>query len=182
MAEKKVGRVQKYVDAIKGAQFAAGFVVGICLMFFGGKSFLSWSTSAPAVDFGQMHLVNMEGDTLAFSGTTKDYRLVYFWASWHKRCEKDLPKLAAACKELKAEGCTCIAISDENPKVIQSFHSAYKENLSFFHSPQVLRELGLKGIPTYYLLSPQNEILDAKTGIGHWEKASQRQKIKDFIQ
>lgn len=182
MTEKKITRVGKYVDAIKGGQFVIGFVLGLCIMFFSGKSFLSWSTTAPAIDFQQLELLDLEGKAQSFNQADSGYRLVYFWASWHKRCAKDLPKLVAACKEFKQYGCDCIAISDENPKVIEPIHATFKESLSFLQSPRALRELGLKGIPSYYLLSPKNEILDSKTGIAHWEKASQVQKIKDFIQ
>lgn len=182
MADKQVGRVQKYVNAIKGAQFVVGFVLGVCLMFFGGKNFLAWSTAAPLVNFQNLELESMQGDTLAFNEAGEGYRLVYFWASWHKRCAKDLPKLAAACEALKAEDCNCIAISDENQQVIEPFYASYKQSMTFFRSAEALRELGLKGIPSYYLLSPQNEILDSKTGIAHWEKTSQLQKIKDLLQ
>lgn len=182
MTEKKITRVGKYVDAIKGGQFVIGFVLGLCIMFFGGKSFLSWSTTAPALDFPQLEVVDMEGRGLSFQEPNQGYRLIYFWASWHKRCAKDLPRLAAACKEFKQQGCDCIAISDENPKVIETFHSSFKEHINFFHSPQAFFELGIKGLPSYYLLSPQNEILDSKTGIAHWEKPTQIQKIKDFLQ
>lgn len=181
MTEKPPGRVKKYVDAIKGAQFAAGFVLGICLMFFGGKSFLGWASAAPPLSFQELEVANMQDETFAFSEVATGYRLVYFWASWNKRSAQDLPNLAKACKELKSAGCNCIGISDESPKVIQSFHSAYQENIQILRSPKAFFEVGLKGLPTFYLLDSNGNILLSKTGLNHWEKPSQIQKIKILL-
>ncbi len=182
MTEKRIGRIRKYVEAIKGAQFATGFVLGVFLMFFAGKSLLSWSTAAPPINFQPLEVVSMQGDTLAFSEVASGYRLVYFWASWHKRSSKDLPRLYTACKELKAAGCGCIALSDENPKIIQGYYSSYQQHIAFFRSPKAFFEIGLKGLPSFYLLNAKGEILLSKTGSGHWDKPASIQKIKDLLQ
>jgi hypothetical protein len=143
------------------ARIPLGFLLGFCLVFFGGKAFLQRATQAPELRWEQLTLVNPEGESQDFTATAGQTRLVCFWV---RGSQPSLDALKALQPYCQSEKLNCYFVTDEPMLVLQSFARQQTAPLPLFRSRKRLFELGLSSVPSLYLLDEEGKVLMGKAG------------------
>lgn len=93
----------------------------------------------------------------------ESYLLIDFWATWCGPCIAAMPKLHDFHEHYKDSDFAIVSISvDENPERVHSFRDGWE--MPWYHahqkqSSEVIREMGIVGVPHYILLGPDRTVL-----------------------
>lgn len=116
-----------------------------------------------------------------------DHVLVNFWATWCAPCVLELPSLNKLKDRFEDNGLKVIAISLDKQRShdqIKAFllYRGIGDFAAYFdHSGMMERQLGLRGIPTSYLLDPNGNILTIFEGDADWDSPSARQYFRNVL-
>ncbi|MCC5908305.1 MAG: redoxin domain-containing protein [Balneolaceae bacterium] len=107
---------------------------------------------------------SLEGSgTLNLYELDEPYLLLDFWATWCGPCIAAMPKLHDLHEQYDSSEFAIISISvDENPERVHSFRNEWE--MPWYHAHQkqssnVIREMGIVGVPHYILLGPDRTVL-----------------------
>lgn len=84
-----------------------------------------------------------------------------FWATWCAPCRASLPHMDAMAKRFK-DKIVFLAVSSEKEKEVNQFLKINKYSNLLFGldiEKDLFSKFGVKSIPAYYLISPQNKVL-----------------------
>lgn len=87
--------------------------------------------------------------------------LLEFWATWCGPCRVSIPHLNEVYSKYKDKGLVVVGVSDEKPAVIRAFMEKVPMTYSVAtdESGTLLEKLGIRGIPTAFLVSKDGTIL-----------------------
>jgi len=93
-------------------------------------------------------------------------RLLFFWATWCMPCKKSLPEVLAFARE---RGVEVLAVTDEEPQVVESFLSAatapeFPATVLRDPKRRTHRAYGVSGTPTFVLVDGSGKVRSVSTG------------------
>jgi thiol-disulfide isomerase/thioredoxin len=140
------------------------------------ETFPSWDQDAAAVEalLPEAPLLARASaptdDLVAFRGILPgalagQRRLLAFWATWCKPCQRELPELTALAR---ARGVPLVAITDESAERVAEFFRSLAppaiENVAIDGARQLFAHYHVTGLPTVLLLSGDGSVESRTTG------------------
>ncbi|MCK4911496.1 MAG: TlpA family protein disulfide reductase [Thermodesulfovibrionales bacterium] len=126
----------------------------------------------PAVKIGQrapdIRLNALDGKSVSIPGDLKgDVVVMLFWAEGCSYCEKDMPNLEAAYKDLKGQGFEFVAVQVGGEAEVSTL-MLEKNGITFsmLHDPNsiVRKRFGIRAVPTMFFLDSQGRITEKILG------------------
>lgn len=106
----------------------------------------------------------LEVEPFRGGGTPSGKRILFFWATWCGPCKQSLPELLAFAE---AEGAEVLAITDEEPEILdaffQDFRSPFPKRVAIDPRRTSFQRYGVSGTPTFVLV-------DAEGVIRHYQR------------
>jgi thiol-disulfide isomerase/thioredoxin len=115
-----------------------------------------------ALPYNEFNLLE-GGGTINLHEIEESYLLVDFWATWCGPCIAAMPKLHELSERYEDSDFAILSISvDEDINRVHSFRNEWK--MPWYHghqkqSSQVIREMGIVGVPHYILIGPDRTVL-----------------------
>ena len=165
-----------------------------CLHFFGylfiALAFLPLagcenSTNAAAVGthVETMALKSLAGEPFTLPKKANNPVVMNIWATWCTPCVKELPGLIKLDKHQDVD---VVAVSiDADPAKVKEFLKANDfTDLSVAwdeNGTHVRQQLGLKGVPTSYILNQDKVVVGVEQGERAWDHPDMRDKINAYL-
>lgn len=115
-----------------------------------------------ALPYNEFNKLDGEGSINLYD-IEESYLLLDFWATWCGPCIAAIPKLHDLHEHYKDLDFAIVSISvDENPERVHSFRNDWE--MPWYHghqkqSSQIIREMGIVGVPHYILLGPNRTVI-----------------------
>lgn len=124
------------------------------------------------------------GDSTAFrdaqggSVSLRDFRgkvvVLNFWATWCPPCVREMPSLDRLQAELGGPAFEVVAVSTDRGAMdgLRAFYDQHGiEHLALYQDPGMAfaRAVGVKGLPTTYILDHDGTVLGTHTGYADWQ-------------
>jgi len=121
-------------------------------------------------DFGLVEHLN-EGplDLSAYRGSLV---LLNFWATWCEPCKLEMPSMETLYRRYQSEGLVVLAVNfREDPESVASFITEYPFTFPVAFDPQgkIGERLGVRALPTTYVISRAGQIIGSKVGTRYWD-------------
>ncbi len=145
----------------------------ICIAIFSiiiSQAFIRFSKKdeAPEIDFRSLLLIDEAQVPVDNSEFKNKTTLICFYASWCGDCRKEL-KTINEVKDKLLNDVSIVLITDDTPEKIKEFKMKNKYKFKVLKlQDQTLKELGIKFIPTLYVLNKQVETTFSKVGYINW--------------
>lgn len=110
------------------------------------------------LDNQSIDLKNYEGKTIFLN----------FWATWCKPCIFEMPSMKRVQDSLSKNGIVFLLASNESSDEIREFEKNYNYNFNYTKVVN-LEELGVQGLPTTYIISPEGKLVFSETGYRKWD-------------
>jgi len=127
----------------------------------------SLTRGSPIPDFS---LPDLESKAHAFRRNTADFTLLEFWNTNCGPCREEMPKLKALYDRLPRSRFDILGVtSDESEEVLKKYLAEFAITWPECREPEdgpVHRLMRIEGVPAYFLLSKNGEILDHWIGSG----------------
>ncbi|MEJ1994591.1 MAG: TlpA disulfide reductase family protein [Limibacillus sp.] len=112
--------------------------------------------------------------------------LVNFWATWCAPCVYEMPSLNRLQADLGDEGLTVMAVSVDRQglAVVQGFYEDYRlDALDIFLDPlgELATELGVKGLPTSFLLDKRGRVVGKLQGSLEWDIPEVKKLVRYYL-
>ena len=113
--------------------------------------------------------------------------LLNFWATWCAPCIRELPSLDRLQAAMGGDDFTVLAVNENRAgaKVAKPF----MEKLGLKHltlnvdrKMALARALGLRGMPTTYLIDRDGKVLGSLAGVAEWDEKDAKALIRYYIQ
>ena len=91
-----------------------------------------------------------------------------FWATWCKPCIFEMPSIKRVQDSLSKNGIVFLLASNESSDEIREFEKNYNYNFNYTKVVN-LEELGVQGLPTTYIISPEGKLVFSETGYRKWD-------------
>ena len=129
-------------------------------------------SKGPVVKIGErapdIRLSALDGTKVSIPGDLKgEVVVMLFWAEGCSYCEKDMPNIEAAYKDLKDQGLEFVAVQvggspDTSVRMLEQNGITF----SMLHDPRsiVRKKFGIKAVPTMFFLDSQGRITEKILG------------------
>jgi len=124
--------------------------------------------------------------------TLQDFRgrvvLLNFWATWCAPCVEEMPTLDALEADLKDEGLSVLAISQDRGGLdtVQPFlrDELEVQELGIYLDPKgrLAQAFGLRGMPTTYLIDARGRVVGGMEGPADWNAPEVKALVRHFLQ
>ncbi len=154
---------RRHADAAGGFRWYSDAMKKLILGVVIAGLFVVPAFSAPpaAPVFPDLRLVPVTGSKpVQLSSLRGRPVLIDFWATWCPPCRMELPELQKLYNEFGKRGFTVAAINvDRTPSAVPTFLKMMKLNLPVFRVDlRILRELGIRSLPTSVLLDADGRV------------------------
>jgi thiol-disulfide isomerase/thioredoxin len=146
----------------------AGLAIALVLAYY----FYQRLRLAPDVDFGSMKVTTLDGNPTSIAEIGSRKAIVCFAASWCGPCRKELSDLVRIKNDL--EGAEVVVIGDETPDRIRMFKSLGNFPFTFYRLESTFASVGIRSIPTTYLVNAKGKVKMKRTGVIDWMDQSTR--------
>ena len=129
-------------------------------------------SKGPAVKIGQrapdIRLMALDGKSVSIPGDLKgEVVVMLFWAEGCAYCEKDMPNIEAAYRDLKGQGMEFVAVQvGGSPETSARMLEDNGITFRMLHDPHsiVRKKFGIKAVPTMFFLDSQGRITEKILG------------------
>jgi thiol-disulfide isomerase/thioredoxin len=170
--------------------FLIAFTAGILTDLFGGQaptppSFHNFQVLDQLIPLPQESFTNEKGQEMKLSDLKGNVILLVFWATWCPSCVEETQALDRLSARLAGKKFKLLALShDHNPTAVEVFY-ALKEikNTPIYFDPggRMGRSLGIRGIPTAFLIDPQGQVVGRLEGKAPWESEEAIELINFYL-
>jgi peroxiredoxin len=136
---------------------------------------------APAINFNQLSLVDLEGQPVKFESFKGKKTVVCFSASWCGNCLEELRDINSVKAEHLAD-IDILVISDEPMEKIISFKNRTAYPFTFLKMNQSFNDISIHSIPTSYVLNTKQEIMKETVGYLDWKDPSTLEHLKKLME
>ena len=135
------------------------------------------------LDAKKLEVKSLDGDKFKITWRAQKPFVVNVWATWCAPCVKELPSLMAL--EEKGEFALLTIAIDSNPAVVKTF----LQQQGFTALPtvwdkngqKVREKLGLRGVPTTYILDENQRVVGVEQGERDWDHPDMIAKIRGYL-
>lgn len=120
---------------------------------------------APEINFQELQLSNISGQTVSITNATTDYVLVCFFGTWCGSCISEVPSLETLVAN--QTNISVWLVSDEQPERLSKFQQTHP-TLQILQLAKPLSEINIHTVPTAYLLNKSGDVLLKKVGEIDW--------------
>ena len=139
----------------------------------------SWSCNPNSLDWEELSVTDLQGQTVDLSEYKGKPILLNFWATWCGPCVGELPSMAQA-KAALGEDVVFLLISDEALPTLTAFQEKRVLPFHMFHLTSSLKLAGIFSIPQTYLVDREGKITDAYTGSHDWNSPKMLQHLREI--
>lgn len=130
--------------------------------------------------------VTLDGDSVSLRDYRGEVLLLNVWATWCPPCRREMPSLQAVHEEQGPEGLRVVGVSIDgrgSEDKIRDFLAEYGITYTILHDPEerVLRELGIFGIPTTYLVDRAGRVVQRWMGEADFGAPDIRRTIREAL-
>jgi peroxiredoxin len=126
----------------------------------------------PEMEAPEFRGVTIEGDAVKLSDFRGKYVLLDFWATGCGPCIENLPELKKVYSEFAGDSFEIIGIAEDDPAWLSQFvtdngigWSQITQNRQVDGQGTIIKDYGVTGIPTYFLIDPAGKVVDPALGI-----------------
>jgi thiol-disulfide isomerase/thioredoxin len=142
--------------------------IGLMFVFF----LVSLNILAAKADVSDIEFFDLEGNTVKLSDYQGKWVVVNYWATWCGPCRVEMPELSVFHEAHKDKDAIVLGVNYEETSIKKVNYFLEKNSIQF----PVVRPKGgadgrntafgpLKGLPTTYIISPQGELVAARSGM-----------------
>ena len=135
---------------------------------------------APAVNFTQLSLTDLNGQPVQFSSFKGKKTVVCFSASWCPNCRVELKDINQVKGELP--DVEILVISDEPLDVVNAFKEKMGYPFTFLKMNQSFNAIGINSIPVSYLFNINQEVKKESVGYLDWKDPSTLVHLKKIME
>lgn len=124
-------------------------------------------------------LIDAEGQKIPFSSFEDQVVFINFWATWCPPCVAEMPDIQGLYEEVDKSDVAFVMISlDDSFEKAKNFVERKEFDFPIYQLASPLPKVyESSAIPTTYVISPQGEIVVAKSGMAKYNT----RKFKDFL-
>lgn len=132
-------------------------------------------------------IVGVDGAPLQLASFAGQPLLVNFWATWCAPCIEELPSLARAAAALESDGVTVLLVSIDRGGAAKARpfleqHGAGDLPMGFDPKARLSREMGVRGLPTTFLISADQSRQWAFVGPYEWDAPAVLDDVRSRLQ
>jgi len=114
-------------------------------------------------------LKSLEGEALSFQPASERTHILYFWADWCPRCEDDFRLMEKLYQRWKTEPQAPVFLAidvGQSEEHVRNFVQRLKTSFPIYMDKEgkVARSLGVKGLPTYFIVDKHGTIRHVALG------------------
>jgi thiol-disulfide isomerase/thioredoxin len=125
----------------------------------------------PAMAATDAEFVDLSGKKVKLSDYRGKWVIVNYWATWCPPCVHEIPELAAFHEAHKDKDAVVLGVNHEDDETtkVKQFVEGYLVGYPVLRSNERLSNRtpfgALKGLPTTYMITPEGELVAARTGM-----------------
>jgi len=100
----------------------------------------------------------LNSKALTLEGLKGKIVVLEFWATWCGPCRKSVPHMIELNKKYAGQGVVFIGLTDELRDKVEPFAKEMKMDYAVGGGSQTLKQYGVEGIPTAFIIAPSGEI------------------------
>ena len=106
-----------------------------------------------------------------------------FWATWCAPCLAEMPSMASLYDQLSPEGLTIIALSDEDPQIIQGFleRSPYPFDVWLDPDSVLIQRFQVYQIPATLVVDSQGRLIARQLGARQWDSPEMIDRFRQLL-
>lgn len=140
----------------------------------------------PALPAPETRFLDAAGKEVALADFKGRVLLVNFWATWCAPCVQELPSLDRLQASLGGKDFTVLAINEDRQGAAAATPFLEKHGIKSLavHADRQMalaRALGLRGMPSTYLVDRSGNIVGSLTGVAEWDSAEAKALIRHYI-
>lgn len=170
-------------------------IIVLLVVAYLGLQRLGYLLSAPAISPGEVQtrtsfpidftLPDLQGQPIRLSDLHGGVVLLNFWATWCPPCRAEMPSMSALYQEYREKGLEILAISSDvgGKEIVAPFIARLGLTFPVLLDPHnvVSTQLGVRGIPTSYLLDKQGRVVGLEVGARNWNAAKMRRRLEQLL-
>lgn len=123
--------------------------------------FLYWFLQTPVVkqSFDGVECKDQQGKFISMKTLRGKYVLIDVYASWCIDCIRSAPQIKALSDSLLLDGWQVVGVTDDDSTHISKWSQKYQVQFPIWQLQQSYKVLGVTGIPTYFVLDPEGNVL-----------------------
>ncbi|QKI89458.1 TlpA disulfide reductase family protein [Thiomicrorhabdus xiamenensis] len=156
-------------------------------VFLASAVFIGFSTSVQAEESKEITFIDLDGNKSKLSDYRGKWVVVNLWATWCPPCLKEIPDLVMFHEAHAEKDAVVIGVNyeDIDPQKVKNFAESQMVNypiVRFEGKPDGKTSPfgNLRGLPTTYMVTPEGQIVAARTGMV--DGAMLEDFIKNFSQ
>ncbi|HRP08602.1 MAG TPA: TlpA disulfide reductase family protein [Gemmatimonadales bacterium] len=125
---------------------------------------------------------SLDGSRTTLAASRGKVRIVNAWASWCRPCRAELPSLRAMADSLGGE-VEVLAVAIDQPGNVRRFVSRQSGLPPVYLEHQSIpREWGRWGLPTTWVIGPDDRLLHVHFGAASWDDPAVLSKLRRLIE